>query len=56
MSQLARQVTAAPDLGSLEAITQAVEGGWGVGVAIFALAGVVAVVVGWLRQNGRPQP
>jgi membrane protein DedA with SNARE-associated domain/membrane-associated phospholipid phosphatase len=33
-----------------------VEGGWGVGVAIFALLGVVAVVVGWLRQNGRPQP
>jgi membrane protein DedA with SNARE-associated domain/membrane-associated phospholipid phosphatase len=33
-----------------------VEGGWGVGVAIFALLGMVAVVVGWLRQNGRPQP
>jgi membrane protein DedA with SNARE-associated domain/membrane-associated phospholipid phosphatase len=33
-----------------------VEGGWGIGVAIFALLGVVAVVVGWLRQNGRPQP
>jgi membrane protein DedA with SNARE-associated domain/membrane-associated phospholipid phosphatase len=33
-----------------------VEGGWGLGVAIFALLGVVAVVVGWLRQNGRPQP
>ena len=32
-----------------------VEGGWCVGVAIFSLAGVVAVVVGWLRQNGRPQ-
>jgi membrane protein DedA with SNARE-associated domain/membrane-associated phospholipid phosphatase len=33
-----------------------VEGGWALGVAIFALLGVVAVVVGWLRQNGRPQP
>jgi membrane protein DedA with SNARE-associated domain/membrane-associated phospholipid phosphatase len=33
-----------------------VEGGWGVGAAIFALLGVVAVVVGWLRQNVRPQP
>ena len=33
-----------------------VEGGWGIGVAIFALLGVVAVVVGWLRQNVRPQP
>ena len=33
-----------------------VEGGWAVGVAIFALLGTVAVVVGWLRQNGRPQP
>jgi membrane protein DedA with SNARE-associated domain/membrane-associated phospholipid phosphatase len=33
-----------------------VEGGWGLGVAIFALLGVLAVVVGWLRQNGRPQP
>jgi membrane protein DedA with SNARE-associated domain/membrane-associated phospholipid phosphatase len=33
-----------------------VEGGWGVAVAIFALLGVVAVVVGWLRQNGRPDP
>jgi membrane protein DedA with SNARE-associated domain/membrane-associated phospholipid phosphatase len=33
-----------------------VEGGWGLGAAIFSLAGVVAVVVGWLRQNGRPQP
>jgi membrane protein DedA with SNARE-associated domain/membrane-associated phospholipid phosphatase len=33
-----------------------VEGGWGLGVAMFALLGVVAVVVGWLRQNGRPQP
>jgi membrane protein DedA with SNARE-associated domain/membrane-associated phospholipid phosphatase len=31
-----------------------VEGGWGVSVAIFALLGTVAVVVGWLRQNGRP--
>jgi membrane-associated phospholipid phosphatase len=31
-----------------------VEGGWAVGVAIFALLGTVAVVVGWLRQNGRP--
>jgi membrane protein DedA with SNARE-associated domain/membrane-associated phospholipid phosphatase len=31
-------------------------GGWGLGVALFALMGVVAVVVGWLRQNGRPQP
>src|SRR4051794_6686636 len=29
MSQPARQVAAAPDLGSLEAITQAVEGGLG---------------------------
>jgi membrane protein DedA with SNARE-associated domain/membrane-associated phospholipid phosphatase len=33
-----------------------VEGGWGLGAAIFALLGVVAVVVGRLRQNGRPQP
>jgi membrane-associated phospholipid phosphatase len=33
-----------------------VEGGWALGVAIFALFGVLAVVVGWLRQNGRPQP
>jgi membrane protein DedA with SNARE-associated domain/membrane-associated phospholipid phosphatase len=33
-----------------------VEGGWALGVAIFALLGVVAVVVGWLRQNDRPQP
>jgi membrane protein DedA with SNARE-associated domain/membrane-associated phospholipid phosphatase len=33
-----------------------VEGGWGLGVAIFALLGVLAVVVGWLRQNGPPQP
>jgi membrane protein DedA with SNARE-associated domain/membrane-associated phospholipid phosphatase len=32
-----------------------VEGGWGLAVAIFALLGVVAVVVGWLRQNDRPQ-
>jgi undecaprenyl-diphosphatase len=32
-----------------------VEGGWAVGVTIFALGGMVAVVVGWLRQNGRPQ-
>jgi membrane protein DedA with SNARE-associated domain/membrane-associated phospholipid phosphatase len=32
-----------------------VDGGWAVGVTIFSLAGVVAVVVGWLRQNGRPQ-
>jgi membrane-associated phospholipid phosphatase len=33
-----------------------VEGGWGLGAAIFALLGVVAVVVGWLRHNVRPQP
>jgi len=32
-----------------------VEGGWGVAVAIFGLLGVVAVAVGWLRQNERPQ-
>jgi membrane protein DedA with SNARE-associated domain/membrane-associated phospholipid phosphatase len=32
-----------------------VEGGWGLGSAIFALLGVVAVAVGWLRQNDRPQ-
>jgi len=32
-----------------------VEGGWGVAAAIFALLGVVAVAVGWLRQNDRPQ-
>ncbi len=31
-------------------------GGWALGVAIFALFGVVAVVVGWLRKNDRPQP
>jgi membrane protein DedA with SNARE-associated domain/membrane-associated phospholipid phosphatase len=33
-----------------------VEGGWGLAAAIFALLGVGAVVVGWLRQNGGPQP
>jgi undecaprenyl-diphosphatase len=32
-----------------------VEGGWGLGVAIFGLLGVLALVVGWLRQNGRAQ-
>jgi membrane protein DedA with SNARE-associated domain/membrane-associated phospholipid phosphatase len=32
-----------------------VEGGWGVAVAIFALLGLLAVAVGWLRQNDRPQ-
>ena len=32
-----------------------VDGGWGLATAIFSLAGIVAVVVGWLRQNGRPQ-
>jgi membrane protein DedA with SNARE-associated domain/membrane-associated phospholipid phosphatase len=30
-------------------------GGWALGVAIFALLGVVAVVVGWLRKNERAQ-
>jgi membrane-associated phospholipid phosphatase len=30
-------------------------GGWALGVAIFALLGVVAVVVGWLRKNERTQ-
>ena len=30
-----------------------VEGGWGLAAAIFALLGIVAVVVGHLRQNGR---
>jgi membrane protein DedA with SNARE-associated domain/membrane-associated phospholipid phosphatase len=33
-----------------------VEGGWGVAVAIFGLFGAVALVVGWLRHNVRPQP
>jgi undecaprenyl-diphosphatase len=33
-----------------------VEAGWGVAVAIFALLGVVALVVGRLRQNDRPHP
>jgi undecaprenyl-diphosphatase len=33
-----------------------VEGGWGLGAAIFSLLGVVAVVVGRLRQNDRAQP
>ena len=33
-----------------------VEGGWGLAVAIFALLGVVALVVGRLRQNEAPQP
>jgi membrane protein DedA with SNARE-associated domain/membrane-associated phospholipid phosphatase len=32
-----------------------VEGGWGLGAAIFSLAGLLAVVVGRLRQNGPPQ-
>ena len=32
-----------------------VEGGVGMAAAIYALAGVVAVVVGHLRQNGAPQ-
>jgi undecaprenyl-diphosphatase len=32
-----------------------VEGGWGIGVTIFSLLGVLALVVGWLRQNGRAQ-
>ena len=32
-----------------------VEGGWGVAAAIYALLGLVAVVVGHLRQNGRPR-
>ena len=32
-----------------------VEGGWGLGATIFALLGIVALVVGRLRQNGRPQ-
>jgi membrane protein DedA with SNARE-associated domain/membrane-associated phospholipid phosphatase len=32
-----------------------VEGGWGVAVAIFGGLGVVALVVGRLRHNGRPQ-
>ena len=32
-----------------------VEGGWGLAVAIYALLGLVAVVVGHLRQNGRPR-
>jgi undecaprenyl-diphosphatase len=32
-----------------------VEGGWGVAVAIFALLGLVAVVVGHLRQNEPPR-
>jgi undecaprenyl-diphosphatase len=33
-----------------------VEGGWGVAVAIFGLLGVLALVVGRLRHNDRPQP
>jgi len=33
-----------------------VEGGWGLAVAIFALLGVIALVVGRLRQNDRPDP
>jgi membrane protein DedA with SNARE-associated domain/membrane-associated phospholipid phosphatase len=33
-----------------------VTGGLALGVAIFALLGLVAVVVGYLRQNVRPQP
>jgi membrane-associated phospholipid phosphatase len=33
-----------------------VEGGWGIAVAIFAVLGGVALVVGRLRHNGRPQP
>ena len=32
-----------------------VNGGLGLGTAIFALAGVAAVVVGHLRQNAEPQ-
>ena len=38
MSQPARQVAAAPDLGSLEAITQAVEGGLGLPEVVRAAA------------------
>jgi undecaprenyl-diphosphatase len=33
-----------------------VEGGWGLSVAVFALLGLVALVVGQLRQNGPPRP
>jgi undecaprenyl-diphosphatase len=33
-----------------------VDGGWGLGATIFALLGIVALVVGRLRQNGQPQP
>jgi undecaprenyl-diphosphatase len=32
-----------------------VEGGLGMGAALFALCGVVALVVGYLRQNEAPQ-
>jgi undecaprenyl-diphosphatase len=32
-----------------------VEGGWGVAVAIFGLLGVLALVVGRLRHNDRPE-
>jgi membrane-associated phospholipid phosphatase len=33
-----------------------VEGGWAAAVAIFGLLGLVALVVGRLRHNDRPQP
>ena len=33
-----------------------VNGGVGLATAIFSLAGIVAVVVGHLRQNERPPP